>query len=103
MVFSGSRLLVDMDASLPSKASGSLTQRKFDEADMRVAVLDEWGGPIEGLQIDRCSMLTNSGMQEVTWKGRDLGALEGIPVRLKFEYRSAALYGFQFASAKADK
>jgi hypothetical protein len=97
VVFSGSKLLVDMAASLPGKASHSLTQRKFDEADLRVAVLDEWGGDIAGLGLADCKMLSGRGVQEANWNGGDLRALEGKAVRLRFEYRSAALYGFQCA------
>lgn len=86
-----------MDASLPSRASHSPTQRNFDEAELRVEILDEWGGRIDGLQIDHCKTLVGSGVQEVTWMNRDCAPpLEGKPVRLKFEYRNAALYGFQF-------
>lgn len=97
LVFSGGKLLIDLDASLPGKASHSLTQRKFDEADLRVAVLDEWGGDLPGLGLADCRMLHGRGVQEATWNGGDVRALEGKPVRLRFEYRSAALFGFQFA------
>lgn len=96
VVFVGGKLLVDMDASLPGKATQDLTQRKFDEADLRVAVLDEWGGDIPGLGLADCRMLYGRGVQEVEWQGGDLRAWAGKPVRLRFEFRNAALYGFQF-------
>lgn len=94
--FCGRKLRIDLDAGLPGKASHSLTERKFDEADVRVGVLDEWGGKLDGFGVEDCRMLTESGITEVSWGERDLAALQDRPIRLRFEMRSAALYSFQF-------
>ena len=96
LIFSGSKLRIDLDASLPDRASKRPTEREFDEADVRVAVLDQWGGKIDGFELERCRMIADSGVQEVTWGNASLRALEGKPVRLRFEYRNAALYSLQF-------
>ena len=96
LTFRGSRLQIDFDASLPGKASGSLTQRRFDEADVRVAIVDEWGGPIPGLGIEQSTLMFGRGVQEAHWEGADLSGAQGKPIRLRFEFRNAALYGFQF-------
>jgi len=96
--FAGSKLMLDVDASLPDRYSHDPSKRHFDEADCRVALLDEWGGAIEGLGIVECRMLTQSGTQEVSWKGaKKIRSLSGKPVRIRFEFRNATLYGFQFA------
>jgi hypothetical protein len=97
LIFSGSKLMMDLDASLPDRASKRPTEREFDEADVRVAVLDQWGGKIDGFEVERCRMIAESGVQEVSWENATLGALEGKPVRLRFEYRNAALYSLQFS------
>ena len=94
--FSGSRLQIDFDASLPGRASGSLTQRQFDEADVRVAIVDEWGGPIAGLGIDQSGIMFGGGVQEAHWEGTDLSSAQGRPIRLRFKFRNASLHGFQF-------
>jgi hypothetical protein len=94
IIFSGSRLFVDIDASVPQSTPGA--RRNFDECEFRAAVTDQSGGRIEGFTFDRSKVLLASGRQEVTWEGKDVGRLEGKPVRLHFEYRNAALYSIQF-------
>jgi hypothetical protein len=98
-VFAGSKLKIDMDSSLPDQYSHDRSKRHFDESDVRVALLDQWGGAIEGFGIQQCEMLTESGVQEVSWRGTgsDIGNLAGKPVRIRVEFCNACLYGFQFS------
>ena len=99
LAFTGSKLKVDVDASLPDSYSRDNSKRHFDEMDLRVALLDQWGGAIEGFSISQCRMLTESGAQDVFWEpsGPDLSRLSGKSVRIRFEFRNATVYGFQFA------
>jgi hypothetical protein len=98
LAFTGSKLKVDVDASLPDSYSRDNSKRHFDETDLRVALLDQWGGAIEGFSISQCRMLTESGVQEASWEpsGPDLSRLSGKSVRIRFEFRNATVYGFQF-------
>ncbi|MFN0166111.1 MAG: hypothetical protein ACKV22_06740 [Bryobacteraceae bacterium] len=101
--FSGSRLTIDMEGSVPvdlnRAEAGPPKQRKrsFDDAEVRVALFDQSGGPIEGFSLDRCEPLFESGVQTVIWTGADLSRLAGKLVRLRFEVRNAGLYSFQFS------
>ena len=86
-----------------SKGLGPVTQcpaaakkGSFDDAEVRVALLDQSGGPIEGFSLDRCEPLFRSGFQEVKWTGQSVARLAGKQVRLRFELRNAGLYAFQF-------
>jgi hypothetical protein len=96
LVFAGSHLQVDLDASIPLQKPGA--RRRFDECEVRVAVEDQSGGAIEGFTIDRCAPLLQSGAQRVAWEGGDVSTLAGKPVRLRFEMRNAALYSVQFVT-----
>ena len=97
VAFSGSRLKIDMNASLTGGSASQISHRRnFDEVEVRLALLDEFGGEIEGFTIQRSKILPDSGVQEVAWEGADLKSLQGKAVRLRFEYRNAALYSFQF-------
>lgn len=84
VVFSGSRLTLNLDAS----AMGAC----------RVGLLDDRGRPLEGLGPDQCDELRgNDTARVVTWQGRaDLGHLAGRPVCLQFHLRAARLFAFQF-------
>ena len=98
VVFSGSKLKIDMDASLTGgTASKDPHKRNFDEGDVRIALLDEFGGEIKGFTTEQCKMLAGRSVQEAGWEGGDLASLQGRAVRLRFEYRNAVLYSFQFA------
>lgn len=97
LFFSGSRLLVDIDASVPIQMPRPDGPRRFDECAVRIAVEEESGAPIERFTAERSAVLTSSGEQEVKWSGgADLGKWAGKPVRLRFEMLNAALYSFQF-------
>jgi hypothetical protein len=86
-----------MDASLTGGTASQIPhKRNFDEVDVRVVLLDEFGGKIDGFTLEQSKMLIGSGVQEVTWEGADVRSLQGRAVRLRFEYRNAALYSFRF-------
>ena len=94
ITFRGARLMVDLDASLPMQQTAD--GRGFDECEVRAALADQSGGPIEGFTVERSQPLRKSGVQEMTWSGARIGQLEGKPVRIRFELRNAALYSVQF-------
>lgn len=96
ILFSGSRLKVDMDAALPHHRGG--TARGTYDAELRAALMDESGGPIEGFGLQQSGTLRKSGVQELSWAGSELGRLAGRPVRLRFQLRNAALYSIQFSA-----
>ena len=64
----------------------------------RVALVDEYGGPFEGLGLADCDPVSGDHTAAtVTWGGRhDLGRLAGRPVHLVLALRNASLYAFQF-------
>ena len=94
LIFEGSKLIIDLDASVPMQEPR--IPRRYDECEVRAALEDQSGGRIEGFTIDRSSVITSSGPQELRWTGADVGKLAGKPVRIRFEMRNAALYSFQF-------
>lgn len=93
--FTGSTLLVDIEAALPQ--SPPRDPPRFDECDVRVALEGPSGGVLPGFSLDRCEPIVASGLQEVNWAGADVGALAGKPVRVRVEMRNAGLYSVQFA------
>jgi len=94
VVFKGSRLFVDLDASVPDQKPR--IPPHFDECEVRAALTDQSGGSIAGFELERSIILTQSGEQELSWTGADLSKLAGKPVRIRFELSNAALYSFQF-------
>ena len=94
VVFKGSRLFVDLDASVPDQKPRNPPH--FDECEVRAALTDQSGAPISGFELGRSTVLTRSEEQELSWTGADLSKLAGKPVRIRFELRNAALYSFQF-------
>lgn len=94
LVFTGSKLIVDLDASVADQAPR--IPPHFDECDLRAALCDQSGGVLPGFTIERSTVITRSGEQEISWSGADLATLAGKPVRIRFELRNAALYSFQF-------
>ena len=84
-----------MDASHPDQKPE--TGRGTYDAELRVALMDESGGPIEGFGLEHSRTLKESGVQELSWTGSKLARLEGRPVRLRFQLRNAALYSIQFS------
>lgn len=87
--------MVDLDASSPQQQTTDGSG--FDECEVRAALVDQSGGTIEGFTTDRSTTLRRSGVQEMVWQGASAGRLENKPVRIRFEFRNAALYSLQFA------
>ena len=92
--FEGSKLIVDIEAAVPQLKPR--VPPRFDECDVRVSLEGRSGGRLDGFTADRCEPLTASGVQEVKWKGVDVGNLSGQPVRVRFDMRNVALYSLQF-------
>ncbi|MBN2456460.1 MAG: hypothetical protein JXB29_08015 [Sedimentisphaerales bacterium] len=84
MVFQGRNLLVNID-------TGAI-------GDCRVEILDVKGKSIKGFGLGDCDIIMgNFPNKIVTWQGKnDLSSLVGRPVRLRFVFRAAKLYAFQF-------
>ncbi len=95
IIFKGSKLLIDVDASVPQSVPKDAMN--FDECEVRASLADQSGGKIEGFTFENSSQILESGKHEMKWKGADLSQLEGKPVRLTLEIRSACLYSIQFA------
>ena len=94
LTFKGSKLFVDVDASVPDAMPGEVMN--FDECEVRAALADQSGGAIEGFTFENSSRILQSGVQEVSWKDADLSRLQGEPVRLRLEMRNVCLYAIQF-------
>jgi hypothetical protein len=83
--FRGSKLVLNVDTS----AEGTL----------RVALLDENGTAIEGLELKNCDLIhtANETSRLVKWKGSaDVSRWSGTVVRLRFALKNTHLYAFQF-------
>jgi len=93
LTFRGSRLMIDFDASLPIN---KVPPDHPAGAQVRVAVVDTQADEIHGFGIAQCEPMSTSGVHEVSWGGADLSQLQGQRIRLRFEWRHAALYSFQF-------
>lgn len=68
-----------------------------EKGELRVAVLDRAGKPIEGLTDTECRTITNAApSHDVTWSARKkLTSLKGQTVRLRFHLSGGArLYAF---------
>jgi hypothetical protein len=86
--FRGKHLFVNLDAP---------------EGELRVEVLDADGRPIAALDHEHCRPIRgNHTRQAVTWEGaRDLAAVAGKPVRLRFHLARGSLYAFWVTSDPA--
>ena len=84
----------DVDASVPQSVPTGVMN--FDECEVRASLTDQSGGRIEGFSFDRSTQILESGKHEMKWEGADLSQLEGKPVRIHLEIRSACLYSIQF-------
>tara|TARA_Y100001968_G_scaffold181642_1_gene166320 strand:- start:721 stop:1338 length:618 start_codon:yes stop_codon:yes gene_type:complete len=94
IIFQGSKLLIDVDASVPQSVPKDVMN--FDEYEVRASLTDQSGGRIEGFSFDRSTQILESGKHEMKWEGADLSQLGGKPVRIHLEIRSACLYSIQF-------
>jgi hypothetical protein len=65
---------------------------------MRVEILDPTHHVMSGFHFDDCDPLTHGGLDEVvSWKGQsDLSKLAGKPIKLRFYFKNASFYAFQF-------
>jgi hypothetical protein len=88
--FSGSCLLLNMRAALQYSSAGP--------CEVRVEILGANHRRLEGYTFDDADPLTSTNPAQVaTWKGAaDLSALQGKTVRLRFWFKNAKLYSFQF-------
>ena len=88
--FSGSRLHVNMQSALQ--------QWGAEECEVRVQVLSPNHEPLDGFGFDDADPLTTTGHDHVvSWKGNsDLSRLAGQPIKLRFYFKNAKLYSFQF-------
>ena len=86
LTFSGEQLLLNVDTG----AAGNV----------RVELQDEAGAPLSGYSLADCDVVhtANEISRAVRWKGKsELAPLQGRVVRLRFEFRDADLFAFQFA------
>jgi hypothetical protein len=95
LIFRGSTLFLDIDASVPQRQPGP--RPNFDECELRAELRDQSGGRIEGFTADRSTVPLQGGRQSLSWQGSDLAALQGRPVRVRIALRNAALHSLQFA------
>jgi hypothetical protein len=65
---------------------------------VRVEIQDANGQPLPGFALDDCPPIFGDTVERsVTWvKGRDVSALAGQAVRLRFVLNDADLFAFQF-------
>lgn len=85
----------------PLRFSGDELTLNFSTSaagDIRVEIQDGDGNPLPGYQLDDCLPLFGDTLERtVAWNGgSDLSRLSDRPVRLRFVFRDADLYSFQF-------
>lgn len=88
--FRGQELVLNLQAALQ--------QWGAQPCEVRVEVLDERHSPIPGFAFAEADSLSRTGTdQRVSWRGNSsVQTLEGRPVRLRFHFKNAKLYSFQF-------
>lgn len=88
--FTGSQLHITMDAAKQPWGGGP--------CEVRVELLEPNHEVIEGFAMSDADPLTESAIGAVvSWRGQsDLSAFEGKPIKLRFSFRNAKLYSFQF-------
>ena len=88
--FSGEQLYLNMQAPPRFNSAGP--------CEVRVEILTANHERIPGFTADDADALTATGTAEaVSWNGNpQVGRLQGRPVRLRFRFRNAKLYSFQF-------
>ena len=90
--FSGNQLHLNLQANLYTGAGVS------GSCEMRVEILDTTHHVISGFGFSDCDPLNQGGLDRVvSWKGQtDLSKLAGRPIKLRFHFRNASFYAFQF-------
>jgi hypothetical protein len=88
--FAGKELRVNMRAAFQRWGA--------EPCDVRVEILGPDSRPIPGYGFEDGDPLATTGVaNRVTWRGRsDVGNLAGKPVRLRFRFKNAKLFAFQF-------
>lgn len=87
--FSGSKLFINADAS---------------QGEVRAEVLDAASGkPVPGFSLSDClPVRENKTLKAVAWKsGKDLAAIAGRTVRIRFQLRNAQLYSFWVSKSES--
>ena len=89
--FSGAQLVLNVE-SARQRASGA------DPCEVRVELLTPNHEPLAGFGFEDADPITASGLAHVvSWKGKsDLSKLAGGPIKLRFYFKNAKLYSFQF-------
>ena len=78
-------------------AGSKLSLNLASKGGTRVELQDANGKPLPGFTSGDCTPIIGDFIdRRVSWKGGDVSALAGKPVRLRIELKDAALYSFQF-------
>ena len=90
--FTGSRLLLNIQPSMKGRGAVDELSR------FQVEITTPEGTPLPGFSFQDSGDLARGGIRTpASWKGnRDLSALAGQRIRLRFRYRNAKFYSFQF-------
>ncbi len=88
--FSGSKLYLNLESARQQWGAGP--------CDVRVEILDSIHRPIEGFTFQNADPITSTSSSHIaSWDGEpEVGELQGRPVRLRFYFKNAKLYSFQF-------
>ena len=88
--FTGSHLHLNLQAAPRQGGAGP--------CEVRVEILEPTHHVMSGFEFKAYDPLTSGGLdQVVSWKGRsDLSILAGTPIKLRFYFKNARLYAFQF-------
>ena len=90
--FTGKELHLNMRAAFQRWGAGP--------CDVRVEILDPDYFPIPGYSLQDADRLAKTGLRNrVTWNGKaDVSQLVGKPIKLKFYFKNAKLFAFQFVN-----
>ena len=102
LVFEGDRLLVNARAPESAFSANGVSEKPHGR--LKVEVLDAAScKPLRGLGEPECESFSGDELHhQVSWSGgARLADLQGVPIRLRFHLRSAALYAFQFVSGRS--
>ena len=88
--FTGSRLYLNLQAALQQWGAGP--------CEVRIQLLSPNHEPLDGYGFDDCDPITMSGQAHVvSWNGNpDVSGFEGKPIKLRFYFKNAKLFSFQF-------
>ena len=88
--FSGSQLYLNLSSALQQWGAGP--------CEVRVEILSPNHEPLPGFGFGDAVPITTSGQAHVVcWRGKsDLSELAGKSIKLRFYFRNAKLYSFQF-------